>query len=107
MFNEKIISKLQQIFKSDCHNAYTEHINKTALSSNDAKRLQPFDKTATYQYRTNAFKVCESEMLSKINMISFYYYANENKTEHNIKWQYVPDHPYRILIIRGSGKLEK
>ena len=30
-------------------------------------------------------------------------YANENKTEHISKWPYIPDHPYRILIIRGSG----
>ena len=27
----------------------------------------------------------------------------ENKTEHNKNWPYIPDHPYRILIIRGSG----
>ena len=36
-------------------------------------------------------------------MISFDDYANENKTEHNLKWPYIPDHPYRILIIGGSG----
>ena len=29
--------------------------------------------------------------------------ANENKKEHNEKWSYIPDHPYRILIIGGSG----
>ena len=23
--------------------------------------------------------------------------------QNNIKWPYIPDHPYRILIIRGSG----
>ena len=28
---------------------------------------------------------------------------NENNEEHNKKWQYIPDHPYRILIIGGSG----
>ena len=36
-------------------------------------------------------------------MINFDDYANENKTEHNQKWPYIPDHPYKILIIRGSG----
>ena len=36
-------------------------------------------------------------------MISFDDYANENKTEHNSKWPYVLDHPYRTLIIGGSG----
>ena len=27
----------------------------------------------------------------------------ENKTVHNKNWPYIPDHPYRILIIGGSG----
>ena len=36
-------------------------------------------------------------------MINFDSYANKNKTEHNLKWPYVPDHPYRILIIGDSG----
>ena len=36
-------------------------------------------------------------------MINFDDYTNENITEHNLKWPYIPDHPYRILIIGGSG----
>ena len=36
-------------------------------------------------------------------MINFDEYVNENKTEHNKNWPYTPDHPYRILIIGGSG----
>ena len=36
-------------------------------------------------------------------MINFDDYVNENKTKHNLKWPHVPDHPHRILIIRGSG----
>ena len=36
-------------------------------------------------------------------MINFDDYANENKTKHNKHWPYIPDHPYRILIIAGSG----
>ena len=36
-------------------------------------------------------------------MINFEEYTNENKIEHNLKWPYIPDHPYRILIIGGSG----
>ena len=40
-------------------------------------------------------------------MIDFDNYTNENKTEHNSKWPYIPDHPYRILTIGGSrsGKI--
>ena len=39
-------------------------------------------------------------------MIYFDDYANENKTEHDLKLLHIPDHPYRILTIggRGSGK---
>ena len=36
-------------------------------------------------------------------MINFDDYVNENKTIHNKNWPYIPDHPYRILIIGGSG----
>ena len=36
-------------------------------------------------------------------MTNFYNYTDENKTEHNPKWLYIPDHPYRILIVDGSG----
>ena len=36
-------------------------------------------------------------------MTNFDNYTNENKIEHNLKWPYVPDHQYRILIVGGSG----
>ena len=36
-------------------------------------------------------------------MINFDDYTNENKIQHNLKCPYIPDHPYRILIIGGSG----
>ena len=35
-------------------------------------------------------------------MINFDEYTNENKIEHNSKWPYIPDHPYRILIVGAS-----
>ena len=35
-------------------------------------------------------------------MIHFDDYTNENKTEHNLKWPYIPDYLYKILIIGGS-----
>ena len=65
LLNNKTILKSQQRFKSDHHEMYTEEVNKIALSSNDDKILQTFDKITTYPYWTSAFKVCESEMLSK------------------------------------------
>ena len=35
-------------------------------------------------------------------MINFDEYTNKNKII-NLNWSYIPDHPYRILIIGGSG----
>ena len=40
-------------------------------------------------------------------MINFDEYTNENKRKHNPNWPYIPDHPYRILIVGGSGSGKK
>ena len=45
---------------------FTEEVNKIALSSNDDKRIQTFDKVTTYPYGTNVFKICENEILVKL-----------------------------------------
>ena len=44
LFNDKIILKLQQRFKSNHHKVYKEEVNKIALSSDNDKRLQTFEK---------------------------------------------------------------
>ena len=36
-------------------------------------------------------------------MINVDYYNNENKRKHHLKWLYIPDHPYGILIMGGFG----
>ena len=36
-------------------------------------------------------------------MINIDDYTNENKTKHNLKWPYIPDYLYRILITGASG----
>ena len=36
-------------------------------------------------------------------MINFDEYTNKNNREHNPNWPHIPDHPYRTLIIGGSG----
>ena len=68
-FNDKIILKLQQRFRSNHHKKYTEEVNKIALSSNSDKRLQKFDRITTYPYGRKVFKVCESEMLEIKNLL--------------------------------------
>ena len=34
--------------------------------------------------------------------MNFDNYVNENENTHNKNWPYIPDHPYRIIIIGGS-----
>ena len=65
LFKNEIVLKSQRRLKSEAHCVYTEEANKIALSSNDDKRLQTFDRIRTYPYGTNAFKLCKREMLSK------------------------------------------
>ena len=69
MFKNKVLYRSQQRFRSDHHKVYTEEVNKIALSSNDDKRIQTFDRVTTYPYGTNVFKVCENEMLLKKNKV--------------------------------------
>ena len=68
LLNNEIILKSQQRLKSETHNVYTEEINKIALSSNDDKRLQTYDRITSYPYETTAGKVCKIELLSKVNI---------------------------------------
>ena len=69
LFENKTILKSQHRFRSDHHRVYTEEVNKIALSSNDNKRIQTYDKTTTYPYRNNACIVWESEMLARKKVI--------------------------------------
>ena len=71
LFNDKIIIRSQQRFRSYNHKVYTEEVNKIALSSNDDKRTQTFDKVTTFPYGTNVFKECENEMLLKNKLNEF------------------------------------
>ena len=36
-------------------------------------------------------------------MINFDKFVNKTEAAHNKNWPCTPDHPYRILIIGGSG----
>ena len=60
--------KSQKRFKRERYDAYTEEVNKIALSSNDDKRLQTFDRITSYPYGKSAGKVCKTELLSTVNI---------------------------------------
>ena len=64
LFNDEVILKSQQRFKSDHHKGHAVEVNKIALSSYDDKRLQTFERIETYPYGTNAFKVWEREIMT-------------------------------------------
>ena len=65
-FNDEVIIKSQQRFRSDHHKVYTEEVNKIALSSNDDKRIQTFDRVTTFPYGINVLKICENEVRYKL-----------------------------------------
>ena len=54
LFNNEIILKQQQRFKSEAHNVYAEEVKNIVLNSNDDKRLLDYDGITTYPYGTGA-----------------------------------------------------
>ena len=64
-------------------------MNKIALSSNDDKRMQSTDTTETYAYEAS------KDFVSNV--------VKWDIKKYNPNWPQIPDHPYRILIIGGSG----
>ena len=68
LLNNKIILKLQQRFKSEAHNEYTEEINNVGLSCNYDKRLQPFDRITSYPFGTRVGKVCTTKLLKYLSI---------------------------------------
>ena len=50
LFGSESMLKLQQRFKIENHEVYTENINKIALSSNDDKRTVALDRIMSYPY---------------------------------------------------------
>ena len=65
--------------------AFTEEINKIALSSNDDKRIQSIASIETYAYGSSKDLVCNKEQIKCSNikkqckMINFEYITKENK----------------------------
>ena len=66
----KLISKLQQRFRSEKHNAFTEEVNKTVLNAKNDKRIQSVDSLETYVYWTNE-EIIHSKKEIKCNTIQY------------------------------------
>ena len=50
------------------HNIYTEEVNKIAISSNDDKRLQIFDRSTSYPYDASVGILCKTELIKYLNI---------------------------------------
>ena len=102
---KEILLKSQLRFRSKKHNVFTEEVNKTALSTNDDKRIQSIDSIETYAYGTRRNLVCKKEKIKYIyiknntKMIHYDDVTKENIKQYNPNWPEIPDHSYRILII--------
>ena len=68
----KSILKVQQRFKSERDNVFTEETNKIALSSNDNKRIQSIDSIETYAYGTSKNIISDKEEIKCSNTIKRY-----------------------------------
>ena len=100
----KLILQTQQRFKCERHNVFTEEINKIALISNDDKRMESIGSIETYACGTSKYLVSEKEVIKCNNVIKPYKNVTKKKRkENNPNWFQIPYHPYRILIIGGSG----
>ena len=60
--------KIQQWFKSERHNVFTEEINKIALISNVGKRIQSIDSIETYGYGISKNLISEKEEIKCNNI---------------------------------------
>ena len=85
LFNDEIILKPQQRFKSDHHKVFTEEVNKIALSSNYDKRIQVYDKVTTYPYGINEPQVHRNESQKLFNNESQETFNNESQQTNESK----------------------
>ena len=71
--------------------------------------MQSFGSIETFVYGTSKDLVTKNEEIRCNNIINRYkkwltlMMLQKNIKEHNPNWPEIPDHPYRTLIISGSG----
>ena len=64
--------KIQQRFKGESHNVFTEEINTRVLTSNDDKIMQSIDSIEKYLYGTSKDLVSEKEKVKCNSIIKRY-----------------------------------
>ena len=69
LLNDEITLKSQQRIRSEGQDMHTEKVRKIALSNNNDKRLQTYDKITTYPFGAGVGRVCKTELLSKVKKI--------------------------------------
>ena len=62
--------KIQQRFKSERHNIFTEEITKIGL--NDDKRMQLIDSIETYAHEMSKDLTCKKEKIKRISITKPY-----------------------------------
>ena len=67
-----LILKIQQTFRIERHNVFSEEINKIAVSSNDGKGIQSINSVETYAYRTSKDLLFKKEEIKCNNIIKQY-----------------------------------
>ena len=71
--------------------------------------MQIINSIEIYAYGINKNLVCKKEKIKCNNirknkkMFNFDYITKEDIKKHNPNWPKILDHPYRILIVWGSG----
>ena len=71
--------------------------------------MQSIDLIKAYAYGMNKDLVCEKEEIKCNNIIKQYknvnfdYITKEDIKEHEPYWPEIPNNPYGIFVIRGSG----
>ena len=64
--------KIQQSFKGESHNVFTEEINARVLTSNDDKIMQSIDSIEKYLYGTSKDVVSEKDKVKCNSIIKRY-----------------------------------
>ena len=92
LFQKKILRHQMRGIKSKNHNLGTNKTNKISLLCFNDKIYILRNGIETFAYGHK-----------DIGMINLDSITTENNKKHNEKWPYIPDQPYIILIIGGSG----